>query len=195
MRSLDLSDSTHYLMKYIQLPLWQRWFIGLGLTCLPSFILFYVAISPTIAQQTILQQEYHSLTHQLQQLTQRNDNEPDINELTKHIEMLEQQRSAKSQPIIQQDYFNKVITHYLNQSNSQLILLKRLAPEQNEFFTTQKWQLKLLGNYTQLFQFMALLIESDHLLAIEQFMLEKDNEQLNLSFIIHLHYAMQYHHE
>ena len=195
MRSLDLSDSTHYLMKYIQLPLWQRGFIGLGLACLPSFILFYVAISPTKEQQTVLQQEYYSLTHQLQQLTQRNDNEPDINELTKHIEMLEQQRSAKSQPIIQQDYFNKVITHYLNQSNSQLILLKRLAPEQNEFFTTQKWQLKLLGNYTQLLQFMALLIESGHLLTIEQFMLEKNNEQLNLSFIIHLHYAMQYHHE
>lgn len=194
MRGSDLADSA-YLAKYLQLPQWQQWLAGIVIACLPALILFYLNVLPEQEKQTQQQQALMALTSQLHQLTLLHDKQPNREEISHDIEKLKQHILMKSRSDNEQHDFTKVITHYLNQTHCQLVLLKNLIPEQREFFMTQQWQLKLTGNYTQFIRFITLLVESGHLLTFKQFSLEKQNDQLNLTFIIQLHYAKPNSHE
>lgn len=194
MRGPNLANAA-YLSKYLQLPQWQQWLVGIGIACLPALILCYLNILPEQEKQTQQQQERMMLTSQLQQLTLLHDTQPNIEEVNHDIEKLKQYILMKSRSDNEQHDFTKVITHYLNQTHCQLVLLKNLIPEQHKFFIIKQWQLKLTGNYAQFIQFMTLLVESGHLLTFKQFSLEKQNDRLNLTFIIQLHYAKPNSHE
>lgn len=190
MKPLSSTNFNHYLLRYLQLPRWQQRFISAVFACLPAILFFYFSILPAQERLHDLQQEQSTLLIQHQQLMLHYDQYPKA----KMLEYMQRTQSDLQHPD-KKDYFEKVITHYLKQSNSQLVLLKSLSSEQNEFLTTQKWQLKLIGSYGQLIQFITLLTESDHLLTFEPFTLEKQNEQLNLSFILHLHHRKRPHYE